>query len=63
MWSFTKDASNSEKSNAGWLDKVEFISSPVNDCKGYFDSDGDVDSNDLSDFASEFGRTDCQISP
>jgi len=42
----------------GWLDKVEFISGPANDCKGDFDGDGDVDGKDLSDFASEFGRTD-----
>jgi len=59
MWSFTKDASDSEGSDAGWLDKVELISGPANDCKGDFDGDGDVDGKDLSDFASEFGRTDC----
>ena len=59
MWSYTKDGSESEGSDAGWLDKVEFISGPANDCKGDFDGDGDVDSKDLSDFASEFGRTDC----
>ena len=59
MWSYTKDGSDSEGSDAGWLDKVEFISGPANDCKGDFDGDGDVDGKDLSDFASEFGRTDC----
>ena len=29
--------------------------------KGDFDGDGDVDSKDLSGFASGFGRTDCLI--
>jgi hypothetical protein len=28
-------------------------------CLGDFDADGDVDGTDLSNFASEFGRTDC----
>ena len=59
MWSFTKDASDSEESDAGCLDKVEFISGPANDCKGDFDGDGDVDGSDLAVFAADFGRTDC----
>ena len=61
MWSYAKDESDSEGSDVGWLDKVVFISGSANDCKGDFDSDGDVDSNDLSKFASEFGRTNCLI--
>ena len=28
-------------------------------CKGDFDNDGDVDGDDLADFAEDFGRTDC----
>lgn len=58
IWSFTKDASDSEESDAGCLDKVEFISTPVNDCKGDFDGDGDVDGSNLAVFAADFGRTD-----
>jgi subtilisin family serine protease len=61
MWSYTKDKSESGGSDAGWLDEVVFISGSANDCKGDFDSDGDVDSKDLSDFASRFGRIDCLI--
>ena len=60
MWSYTKDGSNSEGSDAGWLDKVEFISGPANDCEGDFDGDGDVDGSDLATFAADFGRTDCE---
>jgi len=63
MWSFNKDASDSEGSDAEWLDKIELISRPANDCKGDFDGDGDVDGEELSDFAYEFRRTDCSICP
>ena len=63
MWSFIKDASNSEESDAGCLDKVDFISAPANDCKGCFDGDVDVDGEELSDFAYEFRHTDCSICP
>jgi hypothetical protein len=33
------------------------------ECKGDFDSDGDVDGSDLAVFASDFGRTDCVNEP
>ena len=61
MWSYTKDENKSGGSDAGWLDKVVFITGSANDCKGDFDDDGDVDSKDLSGFASGFGRTNCLI--
>ena len=32
---------------------------PVDACEGNFDSDSDVDGSDLSIFAADFGRTDC----
>ena len=32
-------------------------------CEGDFDNDGDVDGSDLSVFAADFGRTDCDLGP
>ena len=32
-------------------------------CKGDFDGDGNVDGSDLSEFAANFGRTDCPACP
>ncbi len=40
-----------------------FAFDPVIVCVGDFDSDRDVDGNDLSVFAADFGRTDCDTGP
>ncbi len=63
LWSYAKDKSVSDGSDAGWLDMVVFSSGSANNCKGDFDGDGDVDSKDLADFASGFGRNDCFNNP
>ena len=34
---------------------------PIQDCQSDFDHDGDVDGTDLSFFAADFGRTDCDV--
>ena len=43
----------------------EYSGSPPepNPCEGDFDNDGDVDGSDLAIFATDFGRTDCPVSP
>jgi len=40
-----------------WSEGMNFYVIPG--CKGDFDGDGDVDNNDLSVFAADFGRTNC----
>jgi hypothetical protein len=47
------------KDNRGWWGLPDCQPFGENPCEGDFDSDGDVDGSDLSIFASDFGRTNC----
>lgn len=42
---------------------TNFTVYPANGCKGDFEPDGDVDGSDLSIFAADFGRTNCDTGP
>jgi hypothetical protein len=45
-----------------WIGAVTFEDTPP-PCKGDFNNDGNVDGEDLTEFANEFGRDDCPIIP
>jgi RHS repeat-associated protein len=43
--------------------RIAAVVFPTGECKGDLDNDGDVDGSDLAVFATDFGRTGCDIEP